>query len=232
MKTLGYLTLLPLMKTCSSCDTLPSCRSTNPKKKGTNHPGFSNRRGSGSDLESGRVAGARSSSYLGGEGDVVELAVPVVLALHHGAAVHLAGLELHRHHVPRRLVQQLHWDPQAPAHLPLSSSSSSLAAAAKTPARKGVREAAAQGSGEAKRTGKKKREKKKIKGSVRVSINSPVLSWIEMARPNNITMGLAQQFRMGPAQTKPRRKRPQRITWQRRKAEAAIYDPPVHPAPI
>jgi hypothetical protein len=57
-------------------------------------------------------------AVLGGEGDVVELAVPVVLALDHGAAVHLAGLELHGHHVPRRLVQQLHWDTKAAAHLP------------------------------------------------------------------------------------------------------------------
>jgi hypothetical protein len=56
--------------------------------------------------------------YLCCEGDAVELAVPVVLALDHGAAVHLAGLELDRDHVPRRLVQQLHRDTQATAHLP------------------------------------------------------------------------------------------------------------------
>lgn len=74
-------------------------------------------------------------SYLGGVGDVLELAVPVILALHHVAAVELAALELHRHHVPRRLVQKLHRYPQAPAHLPLLLSlslSQAISAAAQT----------------------------------------------------------------------------------------------------
>jgi hypothetical protein len=56
--------------------------------------------------------------YLCCDGDVLELTVLVVLALDHGAAVHLAGLEHDRDHVPRRLVQQLHRDTQATAHLP------------------------------------------------------------------------------------------------------------------
>jgi hypothetical protein len=50
------------------------------------------------------------------EGDVFELAVPVVLALDHGAAVDLAGLELDRDDVARRLMQQLHRDTEAAAH--------------------------------------------------------------------------------------------------------------------
>ena len=61
------------------------------------------------------------------EGDVFELAVPVVLALDHGAAVDLAGLELDRDDVARRLVQQLHRDPEAAAH-PLTGWSGSHAA--------------------------------------------------------------------------------------------------------
>jgi hypothetical protein len=87
----------------------------NPKKKEGNYSGERNRWGFGSDPEVARAERA----YLGGEGDVLELAVPVVLALDHGPPVHLAGLELHRHHVARRLVEQLHGDSQAPAHLPL-----------------------------------------------------------------------------------------------------------------
>jgi len=61
------------------------------------------------------------------EGDVFELAVPIVLALDHGAAVDLAGLELDRDDVARRLVQQLHRDPEAAAH-PLTGWSGSHAA--------------------------------------------------------------------------------------------------------
>ena len=120
------------MKTCSSCDTFPSCRLID-KKEG-NYSGERNRWGSGSDPEVARAERA----YLGGEGDVLELAVPVVLALDHGPPVHLAGLELHRHHVARRLVEQLHGDSQAPAHLPLPvlvSLTLFPLRAAKTPAR-------------------------------------------------------------------------------------------------
>lgn len=53
---------------------------------------------------------------LGGEGDGVKLAVPVVLALGQVAAVELAALELHRHDMAGGLVEQLHRYPQALAH--------------------------------------------------------------------------------------------------------------------
>jgi hypothetical protein len=74
--------------------------------------------GSSSDPKVARAERA----YLGGEGNVLELAIPVILALDHGPPVHFAGLELHRHHMTRCLMEQLHRDPQAPAHLPLSVS--------------------------------------------------------------------------------------------------------------
>lgn len=59
--------------------------------------------------------------YLGGICDAFELAVPVVLALDHVTPVELAALELHRDDVARRLVKQLHGDPQTPAHLKLTA---------------------------------------------------------------------------------------------------------------
>ena len=38
--------------------------------------------------------------YLGSVGNVLELTVPVVLALEHASSVELTALQLHRHHVP------------------------------------------------------------------------------------------------------------------------------------
>ena len=37
--------------------------------------------------------------YLGSVGNVLELTVPVVLALEHASSVELTALQLHRHHV-------------------------------------------------------------------------------------------------------------------------------------
>ena len=93
-----------------------------PARRGKPHQIKSNLTGGGgveqtAEEGSERRRGGKERGYLGGEGDVLDLAVPVVLALDHGAPVDLAGLELDRDHVPRRLVQQLHRDPQAAAHL-------------------------------------------------------------------------------------------------------------------
>lgn len=53
---------------------------------------------------------------LSSVGDVLELAIPVILALDHAPSVEFPALELHRHDVAGGLVKQLHRYPQAPAH--------------------------------------------------------------------------------------------------------------------
>ena len=64
--------------------------------------------------------------HLGSVGDAFELAVPIVLALDHATTVELSALKLNRHNVTQSLVEKLHWNSQAPAHLVSSSSSLSL----------------------------------------------------------------------------------------------------------
>ena len=56
------------------------------------------------------------AEYLGSVSDVLELAVPVILALDHASSVELTTLELHSHHVPCRFMEKLYWYSQTPAH--------------------------------------------------------------------------------------------------------------------
>jgi len=65
------------MKTCSSCETFPSCILINRKEE--KYSGEQNPRRSSSDPKVARA----ERGYLGGEGNVLELAIPVILALDH-----------------------------------------------------------------------------------------------------------------------------------------------------
>ncbi|KAF4399815.1 hypothetical protein G4B88_021029 [Cannabis sativa] len=58
----------------------------------------------------------RDFPILRSEGDVLELTVPVVLALYHTSSVELTALELHRHYVPCSFMEKLYWYSQTPAH--------------------------------------------------------------------------------------------------------------------
>ena len=73
-----------------------------------------------------KVGIERREGNLGSVGDALELTVPVVLALDHAASVEFSALELHRHHVPRSLVEQLHRNSQTPAHASSLSNAKTL----------------------------------------------------------------------------------------------------------